>query len=127
VTATVAASSGRCLQLRFSGDPGAGSGVHITETAHPGQIEAFRRGDGIFNYYKEIDGAMSFFESPDFAAAPAAGLTNTRGAELPSWWWSQHEGARVADPLGTEDNIAGADTPEDAPATYTLQAKCRST
>jgi hypothetical protein len=102
----------------FSGAAGAkGSGNHISETGHPGEVEviAFDKTDGVFNFYKEIDGNMRFFGSSiDFVAAGPGGpgLTNIRGCanchpggginmkELESPWthWAQ------------EDNIAGADT-----------------
>ncbi len=101
----------------FSGDPSQkGTGIHITENAHPGGLEviAFDEVDGVFNFYKEIDGKMGFFGSSiDFVAAGPGGpgLTSTRGCanchpgggvnmkELDSPWthWSQ------------EDNIVGAD------------------
>ncbi len=102
----------------FTGDPGAkGSGVHISDNGHPGSIEivAFDDVDGVFNFYKEIDGKMSFFGSSlDFVAAGPGGpgLTNIRGCanchpggglnmkELESPWthWA------------LEDDIKGADT-----------------
>jgi hypothetical protein len=102
----------------FTGDPGAkGSGIHTTEAGHPGALEviAFDETDGVFNYYKEVDGAMRFFGSSlDFVVAGPGGpeLTSTRGCanchpggglnmkELESPWthWA------------LEDNIAGSDT-----------------
>ena len=102
----------------FTGDPSAkGSGVHISDSAHPGEVEviAFDDVDGVFNFYKEIGGNMTFFGSSDdfVVAGPGGpGLTNTRGCanchpggglnmkELESPWtnWS------------LEDNVAGADT-----------------
>lgn len=102
----------------FSGAAGAkGSGSHITEAGHPGEVEviAFDEVDGVFNYYKEIGGQMTFFGSSlDFVAAGPGGpgLTNKRGCanchpggglnmkELESPWthWS------------LEDDIKGADT-----------------
>jgi hypothetical protein len=102
----------------FTGDPSAkGSGVHISDNAHPGEVEviAFDDVDGVFNFYKEIGGQMTFFGSSDdfVVAGPGGpGLTNTRGCanchpggglnmkELQSPWthWS------------LEDNIQGADT-----------------
>ncbi|MBS1122718.1 MAG: hypothetical protein H6Q90_4946 [Deltaproteobacteria bacterium] len=116
----------------FSGDPGAkGSGVHITETGHPGGIEiaAFDEVDGVFNFYKEIDGTMQFFGSSlDFIVAGPGGpgLTNKRGCanchpggglnmkELESPWthWA------------LEDNIPGADVLVKSRVAYmgTLQA-----
>ena len=103
----------------FTGNPAAkGSGNHITEAGHPGEIEiaAFDSVDGVFNFYKADDanGSMRFFGSSlDFAAAGPGGpgLTNTRGCanchpggglnmkELQSPWthWAQN------------DNIVGAD------------------
>jgi len=94
-----------------------GSGAHITDKGHPGEVEviAFDEVDGVFNYYKSIDGQMNFFGSSiDFVAAGPGGpgLTNTRGCanchpggglnmkELESPWthWS------------LEDDIKGADT-----------------
>jgi len=110
----------------FTGDPSAkGSGVHITESGHPGGIEiaAFDEVDGVFNFYKEIDGNMSFFGSSlDFVAAGPGGpsLTNTRGCanchpgggltmkELQSPWthWA------------LDDDIAGADTLVNSRASY---------
>lgn len=102
----------------FTGDPSAkGSGVHISDSGHPGEVEviAFDDVDGVFNFYKEIGGNMTFFGSSDdfVVAGPGGpGLTNTRGCanchpggglnmkELESPWtnWS------------LEDNVAGADT-----------------
>jgi hypothetical protein len=102
----------------FSGRPEAkGTGAHIEENGHPGQIEiiAFDQTQGIFNYYKEEDGAMRFFGSSlDFTVAGPGGpeLGNTRGCanchtggglvmkELRSPWthWAK------------DDNIDGADT-----------------
>jgi hypothetical protein len=102
----------------FSGAAGAkGSGSHITESGHPGEVEviAFDDVDGVFNYYKELGGQMTFFGSSlDFVAAGPGGpgLTSTRGCanchpggglnmkELESPWthWSQ------------EDDIKGSDT-----------------
>ena len=88
----------------------------LTKTDHPGEVEiiAFDDVDGVFNYYKEIQGQMHFFgSSQDFVTAGPGGpsLTNTRGCanchpggginmkELQSPWthWSQN------------DNIVGAD------------------
>jgi hypothetical protein len=69
----------------FTGKPAAlGSGIHVTETGHPGEVEviAFDDVDGVFNFYKEFDGAMHFFGSSlDFTVAGPGGpsLTSTRG------------------------------------------------
>jgi hypothetical protein len=102
----------------FTGDPGAkGSGVHVSDSGHPGEVEviAFDDVDGVFNFYKEIGGAVTFFGSSDdfVVAGPGGpGLTNKRGCanchpggglnmkELQSPWthWA------------LEDNIQGADT-----------------
>ncbi len=110
----------------FSGAAGAkGTGSHITEAGHPGEVEviAFDEVDGVFNYYKEISGQMTFFGSSiDFVAAGPGGpgLTNTRGCanchpggglnmkELESPWthWSQ------------EDDIKGSDTLVNARTPY---------
>ncbi len=110
----------------FSGAAGAkGTGSHITEAGHPGEVEviAFDDVDGVFNYYKEIGGQMKFFGSSiDFVAAGPGGpgLTNTRGCanchpggglnmkELESPWthWS------------LEDDIKGADTLVNARTAY---------
>jgi hypothetical protein len=103
----------------FSGDNGAkGSGNHITENGHPGEVEAaaFDEIDGVFNYYKEIDGKMTFFgSSADFVVhGPGGpGLTNTLGCgnchtggglimkELRSPWmhWSLEDQIKGADKL----------------------------
>ncbi|MBX3162674.1 MAG: hypothetical protein KF773_42325 [Deltaproteobacteria bacterium] len=103
----------------FSGDNGAkGSGTHISEDGHPGEVEAiaFDDVDGVFNYYKELDGKMTFFgSSADFVVhGPGGpGLTNTLGCanchpggglnmkELQSPWthWSLEDNIRGADKL----------------------------
>lgn len=110
----------------FSGAASAkGSGSHISEDGHPGEVEviAFDDVDGVFNYYKEVGGQMTFFGSSiDFVAAGPGGpgLTSTRGCanchspgglnmkELESPWthWSQ------------EDDIKGSDTLVEKRAAY---------
>ena len=93
------------------------NGDTLSQSDHPGEVEiiAFDDVDGVFNFYKEIDGQMHFFgSSQDFVTAGPGGpgLTNTRGCanchpggginmkELQSPWthWA------------LEDNIPGADT-----------------
>lgn len=99
----------------FTGrDNSAGTG--ISQSAAPAQVEviAFDAADGVFNFYKEVDGKMRFFGSSlDFVVAGPGGpnLTSTRGCanchpggglnmkELVSPWthWAQ------------PDNIVGAE------------------
>jgi hypothetical protein len=61
-----------------------GTGRHISETEHPGEVEiiALDEVDGVFNFYKELDGTMQFFGSSlDYTVAGPGGpdLTSTRG------------------------------------------------
>ena len=93
------------------------TGPTLSQSDHPGQVEiiAFDDVDGVFNFYKEIDGQMHFFgSSQDFVTAGPGGpgLTSTRGCanchpggginmkELQSPWthWA------------ASDDIPGADT-----------------
>ena len=69
----------------FADAPGAESvGLHPGGTANPGEVEviAFDEANGVFNYYKEINGKMGFFgSSSDFVQQGPGGpnLTDERG------------------------------------------------